>query len=260
MSTSNTNATLVKLEQAHGTVMIFAWIVFASTGILFARYGRLLRFGEKSKLFGADIWFQMHRSILILAVITTLIGLVIVLVKGDNETVEHNRDKSRLTAHRVLGFIIVGSALLQVGMGLFRCGPQSPSRFIFNWIHRSVGIIAFVFSIPTLFLVASVLQNNQTGLMIILSLWAAWIVIIVIVLEIIKFRCQLMPSTIEIKNENGKHEHELSGEKVQRVPSASKTEQTEPGRFNNLKLFLFFSNLIVAISLAIPLIVIVWQQ
>ncbi|CAF4597622.1 unnamed protein product, partial [Rotaria sp. Silwood1] len=202
MSTSNTNATLVKLEQAHGTVMIFAWIVFASTGILFARYGRLLRFGEKSKLFGADIWFQMHRSILILAVITTLIGLVIVLVKGDNETVEHNRDKSRLTAHRVLGFIIVGSALLQVGMGLFRCGPQSPSRFIFNWIHRSVGIIAFVFSIPTLFLVASVLQNNQTGLMIILSLWAAWIVIIVIVLEIIKFRCQLMPSTIEIKNEN----------------------------------------------------------
>ena len=260
MSTNSSNATLVTLEQAHGTVMIFAWIVFASTGILLARYGRLLRFGDKSKLFGADIWFQMHRSILILATITTLVGLLLVLIKGDNEAVARNRDQNRLTAHQVFGYIIIGSAMLQVGIGIFRCTPQSPFRYIFNWIHRSVGILAFVFSIPTLFLVASVLKNNLNGLMIILSLWAGWIVIIVIVFEIIQFRCQSKPSTIATKIENGQDEHELNGETLNQVPSTSTSGKPAPGRFNNLKLFLFISHFIIAICLAIPLIVILWQQ
>jgi hypothetical protein len=260
MSTNSSNATLVTLEQAHGTVMIFGWIVFASTGVLLARYGRVLRFGDKTKLFGADIWFQMHRSILILAAITTLVGLVIVLTKGDNEAVSRNRDQNRLTAHQVFGYIIIASVLLQVGMGIFRCTPQSPFRYIFNWIHRSVGTSAFVFSILNFFLVASVLKNNLTGLMIILSIWAGWIVIIVVIFEIIQCRCQPKRSTIGTKIEHDKDESELNGETLKRVPSASISEKPVPGKFNNLKLFLFISHFIVAISLAISFVVILWQQ
>ncbi|CAF1220039.1 unnamed protein product [Rotaria magnacalcarata] len=234
MSTVSSTGVLVTLEQAHGSIMIFTWIVFASTGILFARYGRLLHFGEKRKILGADVWFQFHRAILIVAAVTTLTGFILVLAKGDNETVSKNRDKNRLTAHSILGYIIVASVLVQVAMGLFRCGPQSPSRYIFNRIHRAVGIIAFTFSIPAIFLVASVLQNNTTGLMVILALWTGWVVILVIILEIIKHRCQ--------------------------ATSAEKTEATQPSKFNTLKLFLFLANFLVALSLAIPLIVILWQQ
>ncbi|CAF3314141.1 unnamed protein product [Rotaria socialis] len=234
MSTVSSTGVLVTLEQAHGSVMIFTWIVFASTGILFARYGHLLHFGGKRKILGDDIWFQFHRAILIVAAITTLTGFILVLAKGDNETVSKNRDKTRLTVHSVLGYIIVASVIVQVAMGLFRCGPQSPSRYIFNRIHRAVGIIPFTFSIPAMFLVASVLQNNTTGLMVILALWTGWVVILVIVLEIIKHRCQ--------------------------ATSAEKNETTQPSKFNTLKLFLFLANFLVALSLAIPLIVIVWQQ
>jgi hypothetical protein len=260
MSTNSSNATLVTLEQAHGTVMITAWIVFASTGILLARYGRVLHFGDKRKLFGADIWFQMHRSILILAAITTLIGLILILVKSDNDAVSRNRDQNRLIAHQVFGYIIIGSVLLQVGMGIFRCNPQSPRRYIFNRIHRPVGIIAFLFSIIAFFLVASVLKNNLNGLMIILSLWAGWIVIIVIVFEIIQFRSQSNPSTIATKIENGQDEHELNGTTLNQVPSTFTSEKSAPGKFNSLKLFLFILHFIVAISLAIPLIFLLWQQ
>ena len=64
MSASTTNATLITLEQAHSTVMTLAWIVFASTGVLFVRYDRHFRFADKSKLFGVYMWLQMHRSIL----------------------------------------------------------------------------------------------------------------------------------------------------------------------------------------------------
>ena len=34
-----------RLSHAHGTVMVIAWMVLAYTGILFARYGRLLCIG-----------------------------------------------------------------------------------------------------------------------------------------------------------------------------------------------------------------------
>ena len=37
-------------EHAHAIVMILAWMVFASTAVLFARYGRSIRFGSKQKL------------------------------------------------------------------------------------------------------------------------------------------------------------------------------------------------------------------
>ncbi|CAF2406050.1 unnamed protein product [Rotaria sp. Silwood2] len=260
MSTTTTDAVIVTLEQVHGTVMILAWIVFASAGILFARYGRRIRFGDTSKLFGADIWFQMHRSIVILAAITILVGLIIILAKGENESVQRNRDEQRVKAHSALGFIVIGCTLLQVVMGLFRCGPQSAHRFIFNWIHRTVGILAFILSIPTLFLITSVLKTYLTGLMIILSLWAGWIAIIVIVLEIIQYRSRSNSSTIGTKMENGKDGQELNDGKLERVPSGSKNMKPEPRNYNNLTLSLFILNLIVAIGLAIPLIVLIWQQ
>jgi hypothetical protein len=108
--------------------------------------------------------------------------------------------------------------------------------------------------------VASVLKNNLNGLMIILSLWAGWIVIIVIVFEIIQFRSQSNPSTIATKIENGQDEHELNGTTLNQVPSTFTSEKSAPGKFNSLKLFLFILHFIVAISLAIPLIFLLWQQ
>lgn len=253
MSTSSTGAVLVTLEQAHGTVMIFAWIVFASTGILFARYGRSIHFGNKGKIFGLDVWFQMHRSIVILAAITTLAGLILIFVKGDNSTVENNRDKLRVGAHQVFGFGVAGGTALQVVMGLFRCSPQSTYRFIFNWIHRIVGILAFASSILALFLILSVLKNNLSGLMIILSIWVIWVLIVVIILEIIKYRDRSQSAIIGPKVGNDTY-----GQQLDEINS--RNNMPERRDHNNLKLFWFFAHFIVAISLSIALIVIIWQQ
>lgn len=260
MSTTSTNTAVVTLEQAHGTVMIFAWITFASTGVLFARYGRHLHFGDHKKLFGSDIWFQMHRSILILAAITTLIGFIIILVKGDNDSVTISRDEQRIKGHGALGFIIVGCTLVQIVMGFFRCTPQSTYRFIFNWIHRVVGSLAFLLSIPAIFLVVSVLKTNLSGLMIIMSLWAAWIVIVVIVLEIIQYRNRPKSSSMENKVEAHKGEQELDGRKMQQVQNDSNNDNTESTKVNNVTVSLFILNLIIAVALSIALIVLIWKQ
>ena len=145
-------------------------------------------------------------------------------------------------------------------MGLFRCAPQSPHRYIFNWIHRSICILAVVFSIPTLFLVASVLHNYLPALMMILSLWTGWILIIVVVVEVIKSRCQSKPSTVGIKIGNAKDAHELNSKALQRASNTSSTQNPELGKFDNLKLFLFASNFIVPMTLAIPLVALLRQQ
>ena len=69
---------------AHGTAMVIAWMVFASTAILFARYGRSMRFGSKEKLLGEIIWFQVHRFAACMATVTTLLGFFLILVQTNS--------------------------------------------------------------------------------------------------------------------------------------------------------------------------------
>ena len=102
------------LTYAHGTVMVLAWIVFASIGILFTRYGRLLSFGNRRTLLGDAIWFQVHRSALTLTSVTTLLGFLLVLSQVGGAWVSLTDDGPRLFAHSILGAIIFGFAMIQI--------------------------------------------------------------------------------------------------------------------------------------------------
>jgi len=46
-ASNSTGAATYEYAYGHGTVMVLAWMVFAPTGILIARYGRLLHFGAR---------------------------------------------------------------------------------------------------------------------------------------------------------------------------------------------------------------------
>ncbi|CAF4552349.1 unnamed protein product [Rotaria sp. Silwood1] len=183
-----------RLVYAHGTVMVLAWILLASTGILFARYGRLLRIGTRRKLLGSMIWFQIHRLILCLVTITTLLGFFLILVNENGKWVSADKDGRRIFAHSVLGAIIVCCTLLQAWIALFRCRPDSPYRSIFNWLHRSMGYLPFFLSIPTIFLIVvepKALPMERGGFIAILSIWSAWIVLVVILFEAVEYRARV---------------------------------------------------------------------
>ncbi|CAM4874460.1 unnamed protein product [Rotaria socialis] len=149
-------------EYAHGTVMIFAWMVFASTAILFARYGRAIRFGSKDKFLGEKNWFQIHRLLACLTSVTTLLGFFLILVQTNAEWVRV--DEGQTFVHSVLGGIIVCCALWQAWMALFRCHPDGSYRFIFNWLHRLTGSLAFFLSIPAIFIIVEQLGPTSTRL------------------------------------------------------------------------------------------------
>ncbi|CAF1370285.1 unnamed protein product [Adineta ricciae] len=246
-----------RLAYAHGTVMAITWMVFASTGILFARYGRLLRIGSKRKVLGEFVWFQAHRLTLSVAAFSTLLGFFLVLAQATGSWVSLDDDGPYVVAHSILGIMIVGFALIQIWMALFRCHPISRFRFIFNWLHRSVGLLAFVLSIPTIFLIISTLTNYQSGLYIVMSIWTGWTVFIFGLFEILTYLNQ--------RNSTSSSEHTYRTDREYELrPSSSisnnNTDSDQEDRFNQIKLILLGIYVVIAIALVIPFIILIWQQ
>jgi hypothetical protein len=253
MSTNDTQPDYT-LGRAHGTVMIFSWIVFASTGILFARYGRSIRFNKQKQLLNEDIWFQVHRFCLMLAFIGTLLGFFLILGQASGRWVNPTEEGNHIFAHSIIGGIIVCCTFIQISLALFRCHPDSPFRYIFNWLHRTNGIIAFILSIPNIFLIVYIQFNYHQGFVTIMSLWSAWVVIIFIIFEIVQYRLRSISVTVTVKNDKDGIEHTTS------ITDAKQIQPPEYDYFNTLKLFLFLLHFFVAISLVIPLVVLIWMQ
>ena len=252
MSNSSDNGTIdYTLSNAHGTVMVIAWITFASTGILFARYGRLLYFGAHTKFLGELIWFQIHRFALCMAAVSTLLGFFLILAELQGQWVDLN--SGHLTAHSILGVIIVCCAQIQVWMSLFRCHPNTRHRYIFNWLHRCTGLLAFALSIPTIFLVAYILPKYSNGIITILSLWSAWVVIIVVIFEIIEYYSR------KVSTENRK-KYEFTETNSPLNDGINKNESPNMRKLNTIKIALFCIHIIIAICLTISLIVLIWMQ
>lgn len=251
------------LVYAHGTVMVIAWILLASTGILLARYGRLLRIGTSRTLCGNLIWFQTHRLILCLVTVGTLLGFFLILVKEKGEWVSVSKDGRRIFAHSVLGAIVVCCALLQAWIALFRCDADSPFRSIFNWLHRSLGYLSFLLSVPTIFLIVTEpkeLPMYQEGFITILSIWSAWVVIIVIFFEIVERNGRISSSSTAYQVGRNQLISSTPPSKRKSNDNKSNNNTRNSSSSSNMKLFLFLLHIIVSVSLTIPLIVLIWQQ
>lgn len=259
MSTNDTQPDYT-LSRAHGTVMVFSWIVFASTGILFARYGRSIRLNKMNQLLGEDIWFQVHRLSLMLAVIGTLLGFFLILGQASGRWVDLDTDGGRFFAHSILGGIIVCCALIQAWMALFRCHPDSRFRFIFNWLHRTTGMLAFILSVPTIFIILFVMPKYHDGFVAIMSLWTAWITIAFIIFEIVEYRRRSMSATIAVKNDKDGIKQEPTDEPSSSITDAKAIQTPGDAYFNTFKLILFLLNALIAICLVIPLVVLIWMQ
>jgi len=248
----------MNFEYAHGTVMVLAWMVFAPTGIFIARYGRLLRIGTRQKLLGDTIWFQVHRLALSLAALATLLGFFLILVETQSSWVDLDSDGQLLYTHSILGVLIVCFATIQIWMALFRCHPNSKFRYIYNWAHRTTGLLAFVLSIPTIFIAVSTLPSNYNGLVTILSLWTGWVVIVVVAFEFLQHRSKILRTWPKNHHETAHDISEINHQQNQHT--VVENEDLESDNVNKAKLILLGIHGVVSIALVIPLIVLIWQQ
>ncbi|CAF1368530.1 unnamed protein product [Adineta steineri] len=243
------------LIQAHGMVMILAWMVFGSTGILFARYGRSLKLGSRRQLLGKAVWFQIHRFLLTLTSLLTLLGFLLILVRAGGQWVNPQTSDIRLFVHSICGGIIVCCVMIQIWLALYRCHPQSRFRFIFDWSHRITGLLAFTLVIPTIFLVALFMSRSRPGLVPIFSCWTGWIVILIIIFERIQYqqRVAILPVGNNARVDDRNQENINAN--VRADTEASTNANVGNRRHNQIKILLLFIHIIVTTVLSIVLIV-----
>ncbi|XP_023333943.1 putative ferric-chelate reductase 1 homolog isoform X2 [Eurytemora carolleeae] len=134
--------------QLHGLFMVVAWVGCAGIGKIIAKHFKQTWKG--SKVFGADVWFQLHRTLMTLVVLFTIIGLILIMVYEGGW--HYTAEEIRKNPHPALGLVVVILSLIQPVMAAFRPAPgKSCKRMTFFVFHSMFGAAAFALSMTTLF-------------------------------------------------------------------------------------------------------------
>ena len=90
--------------------MAFAWMFFASTAILFARYFKFIF--PNLKLFKLQFWFNIHRPFMIFVVVLCIIAFLVILSDLNWQWVSQVNGVN--FAHSIFGIFVIGLAIIQV--------------------------------------------------------------------------------------------------------------------------------------------------
>lgn len=90
--------------------MIVAWVLLASVGMYIARYFKFIF--PKQMVNGLMIWFFLHRPLMILTYILTLVSLIVILVEKDWRWISQSNPTAFV--HSIFGLVLIGLSTLQV--------------------------------------------------------------------------------------------------------------------------------------------------
>ncbi|KAK1885269.1 putative ferric-chelate reductase 1 [Dissostichus eleginoides] len=150
------------LIKIHGVLMMTVWMWMVSTAIFIARHYKNV-WPEKTVL-GQKLWFQLHRTIMVLAVLLT----------------------AHAGSHPYIGCTVMVLSLIQLIMGALRPAPDSPRRIIFNWMHLVTGTAGQVLAVACVFLGVSqqALLLPSPSSPAVLAVWLLWILLAHLLLQI----------------------------------------------------------------------------
>uniref|UniRef100_A0A671P8R3 Putative ferric-chelate reductase 1 n=1 Tax=Sinocyclocheilus anshuiensis TaxID=1608454 RepID=A0A671P8R3_9TELE len=131
------------LMKYHGAFMLIAWTSTVSAGVIMARYFK--PDWPERNILGQRVWFQLHRMLMVLTVLLTLVGFVLPFMYRGGWS-------KRAGIHPYLGCVVVALAVIQPVIALFRPAPDASRRYIFNWMHFGTGTAAQVVAVVTIFL------------------------------------------------------------------------------------------------------------
>jgi len=245
------------LVQAHGSILVITWILIVSTGILFARYFK--KSWSNNLMCGKAIWYTIHRALMSAAAILTVLGFMFIFIYNKGGWVKEKEE----FAHAIVGVIVVGLVFFQPFIALFRCEPSSSYRFIFNYLHAFVGIVAFMLSIVAIFLATiyftSIFLDN-TG-WIIMVVWTCWVVCIFIAFEYVQRKTDSLESSSkesQISDASDNITKELGMPSFPLLINKNDDQSTNR-RQQRLKNILLGLHVLVAIGLSVTLVILILQ-
>ncbi|KAM4640909.1 putative ferric-chelate reductase 1 isoform 1-T2 [Discoglossus pictus] len=166
--------TVDPMSKAHGALMLIAWMTTVSLGMVIARY---LKVAAKRLVFGKALWFQSHFVLMTLTVAATIVAFVLAFVKQRGWSSWANN-------HAIIGCVVMGLALFQPIIALFRPSPQSSRRYLFNWFHGLNALVMKVLAVANLFLGLQFLDSEINWLVKVMGGFVGWEALAFIVLEI----------------------------------------------------------------------------
>uniref|UniRef100_A0A1I7ZW20 Cytochrome b561 domain-containing protein n=1 Tax=Steinernema glaseri TaxID=37863 RepID=A0A1I7ZW20_9BILA len=104
-----------------------------------------------------------------------------------------SHNSSATAYHTIFGLLSVLLAWIQPLNSLLRCGPQHRLRPLFNWAHRSVGVVSFLFASAAIFIACVYFYKHLTSsrnAVIFACLCVGFIVGCAILLEIIAWKAR----------------------------------------------------------------------
>ncbi|CAF1221499.1 unnamed protein product [Adineta steineri] len=238
------------LMKAHGIIMIFTWILFVSTGIILARYFK--QTWPNKKLCGHPIWFAVHRALMPCTALLTIIAFILILVYEKGKWIE--KDEQPEFAHSIVGILVICFVIIQPIMALFRCKPDAHYRFIFNYLHRFVGISALILSIVAMFLAMFFTQFNfrATKVWGILVAWSCWLPIIFIIFWFIDFHYK--QETTELRKADSYDMNDVQRNGPVQINTVDVINNTKKDRIKGIFLLI---HIMVALGLALALAIVV---
>ncbi|XP_050162362.1 ferric-chelate reductase 1 isoform X3 [Myiozetetes cayanensis] len=132
-----------RLIKAHGALMFVAWITTVSIGVIVARFFKPV--WAHSFLFGKEMWFQVHRMLMLTTVLLTSISFVLPFIYRGGWS-------QQAGFHPYLGCTVMALTIFQPLMAGFRPSRHAPRRQLFNWFHWSTGTTARILAVVTMFL------------------------------------------------------------------------------------------------------------
>lgn len=128
--------TAKRLIKSHGILMLIGWWVYVAIAILWARYFHSLF--PDGKLCGSPYWFFFHRTLNFIGVTLIAAAFICIFIAACGEWTNSDHAYN----HSVLGMTASVCAFVQPLLSFVRCNPGHSKRFIFNWVHRIIGIAA----------------------------------------------------------------------------------------------------------------------
>ncbi|XP_051737663.1 putative ferric-chelate reductase 1 isoform X1 [Ctenopharyngodon idella] len=219
------------LIKYHGAFMLIAWMSTVSAGVIMARYFK--PDWPERNILGQKVWFQLHRMLMTLTVLLTLVGFVLPFMYRGGWS-------KRAGIHPYLGCVVMALTVIQPVMALFRPAPDASRRYIFNWMHFGTGTIVQIVAVVTIFL-----GIHQQALLLpapwstgVLAFIVVWFVLADLVLEV--HRRGFLPIGKYFKNVKVYTEHINSDDKeeIMFVPDENDRSSME-SCFKNIVLAIY---------------------
>uniref|UniRef100_A0A914CM84 Ferric-chelate reductase 1 n=1 Tax=Acrobeloides nanus TaxID=290746 RepID=A0A914CM84_9BILA len=167
---------------------------------------------------GLKIWFHIHRTLNFVAVCCLVVSTILVFIakditwKGPWFGREQERNLSWGSIHSLVGLLAVIGGVAQPFIALTRCGVDHPRRPIFNWVHRIIGLVAFVLATIAIFIAVIRFKRywaDPTWSLICLIVYCLLVIGVVVAIEWHRIRHQTRPHPggFEMRTKGGRHNY-----------------------------------------------------